>query len=99
MKLDPESSVQGEALKNAIPEFLQFHIVEVEPEYLQESLDRMKKAWHLLDSGVQYLRWDCDYCELQSNINCAEIDGLINEEQAWYLREKYLRMERGEIID
>ena len=65
------------------------------PEYLQESLDRMKKAWQLLDSGVQYLRWDCDYCELQSNINCAEIDGLINEEQAWYLRETYLRIERS----
>lgn len=64
------------------------------PAYLQESIERMKKAWHLVDSGKTYLRWDCDFCELQSDINTAETSNLITEEQAWYLRETYLRIEK-----
>lgn len=64
------------------------------PAFLQESLEAMKKAWNLLDNGEKYLRWDCDYCNLQSDINIAEVDSLISTEQAWYLREKYLRIER-----
>ena len=42
--------------------------------------------------------WDCDYCSLQSDINNAEVNRIISPEQAWYLREKYLRMER-EVIE
>lgn len=64
------------------------------PKFLQESVDAMKAAWKKLDSGEQYLHWDCDYCNLQSDINSAEVNLLISEEQAWYLREKYLRVER-----
>ena len=64
------------------------------PAFLQESLEAMKKAWNILDSGEKYLRWDCDYCNLQSDINIAEVGSLISTEQAWYLREKYLRIER-----
>ncbi len=65
------------------------------PAFLQESLEAMKKAWNLLDNGEKYLRWDCDYCNLQSDINIAEVGSLISTEQAWYLREKYLRIERS----
>lgn len=64
------------------------------PPFLQESLEAMKAAWRRIDNGEKYLRWDCDYCNLQSDINNAEVNLLISEEQAWYLREKYLRMER-----
>ena len=64
------------------------------PEFLQESIKIMKKAWERLDSGEKYLHWDGDYCNLQSDINSAEVNQIISEEQAWYLREKYLRMER-----
>lgn len=64
------------------------------PAFLQESLEAMKKAWNLLDNGEKYLRWDCDYCNLQSDINIAEVGSLISTEQAWYLKEKYLRIER-----
>lgn len=64
------------------------------PPFLQESLQAMKEAWRKLDSGEEYLRWDCDYCSLQSDINSAEVNQIISTEQAWYLREKYLRMER-----
>ena len=69
------------------------------PEYLQESLVQMIETWRKLDAGEEYLRFDVDYCLLQSNINVAEVSGTISTEQAWYLREKYLRMEREEIID
>ena len=65
------------------------------PEYLQESINKMKEAWTLVDNGKTYLRWDCDYCALQSDINTAEMSNSITGDQAWYLRETYLRMERG----
>ncbi len=32
------------------------------PEFLQDSIRAMKDAWSKLDSGQEYLRWDCDYC-------------------------------------
>ena len=62
------------------------------PPFLQESLNAMKEAWRKLHSGERYLRWDCDYCNLQTEINIAEVELLISSEQAWYLRGKYLRM-------
>lgn len=65
------------------------------PAYLKESVERMKKTWELRDSGARCPRWDCDYCELQSNINTAEVEGLISKDQAWYLRETYLRIARN----
>lgn len=69
------------------------------PEFLQTSLDRMKETWKRIDAGIKDLRWDCDYCELQSDINVAEVCGIISSDQAWYLREKYLRIERpGETV-
>lgn len=64
------------------------------PTFLQESLRAMVEAWRKIDSGEKYLRWDCDFCNLQSDINSAEVNQMISTEQAWYLREKYLRMER-----
>lgn len=69
------------------------------PKFLEESLEKMKQAWAKLDRGEKYSFWDCDFCELQSSINTAEIAGIISSEQAWYLREKFLRIERpGEIL-
>ena len=65
------------------------------PPFLKDSIEAMKKAWKKLDKGEKYLRWDCDYCNLQTDINNAEINQIITSEQAWYLREKYLRLERG----
>lgn len=64
------------------------------PQFLQDSIQAMTDAWNKLDSGEEYLRWDCDYCNLQSDINSAEVNQIISSEQAWFLREKYLRMER-----
>lgn len=64
------------------------------PAYLQESLEQMKVAWKKIDCEEDYLHWDCDFCNLQSDINSAEVEGMISSEQAWYLREKYLRISR-----
>ena len=60
------------------------------PKYLKASLDNMKKAIKLKKKKKKYLRYDCDYCELQSDINTAEVSGEISPDQAWYLRSKYL---------
>lgn len=64
------------------------------PEFLHNSILEMKEVWTLIDAGDRPISWDCSYCELQSNINIAEVEGIITSEQAWYLREKYLRMRR-----
>ncbi|MDU3180471.1 MAG: hypothetical protein E6686_03595 [Lachnospiraceae bacterium] len=55
------------------------------PGYLQHDLEAMKKGEY---------PYDCLWCELYGSINSAYVDGDITEEQAWYLREKYLKMER-----
>jgi len=62
------------------------------PPFLAESVEAMKSAWEKLDRGETYLRWDCDFCNLQTDINIAEGCGAISTEQAWYLRRKYLRL-------
>lgn len=41
--------------------------------------------------------WDCYYCELQSDINVAEVEGFISSDEAWKLREKYLGLSKEEI--
>lgn len=65
------------------------------PSFLTESIAAMQAAWDKLEQNEEYDMWDCDFCQLQSDINNAEINLVITSEQAWYLREKYLRIERG----
>lgn len=69
------------------------------PAFLQESIIQMTDAWNRLNAGEDYLRWDCDFCNLQSDINSAEVNGMISSEQAWYLREKYLGIKRHDEIE
>ena len=68
------------------------------PTFLQHSVDEMKEVWRNWDSGIKLPDWDCRYSCLQSDINSAEVNSLITEEQAWHLREKYLRMKKDEFI-
>ncbi len=63
------------------------------PHFLVESISTMKSAWEKVDNGKEYLHWDCDYCNLQTDINNAEVNQVISPDQARYLRKKYLRME------
>ncbi len=58
------------------------------------SLKAMQECWDRMDNGIYDTQWDCDWCDLNSDINVAEVEQEISSEQAWYLREKYLRMER-----
>jgi len=64
------------------------------PPYLQKSLENMKRSWEIEDSGKRDMHWDIYWCDLNADINSAEVDHVISSEQAWYLRERYLRMER-----
>ncbi len=66
------------------------------PEYLQISLDNMKKSWEIEDSGGTDLHWDLYWCELNADINSAEVDKVISAEQANYLRKVYLRMKEDD---
>ncbi|MBQ0167274.1 MAG: hypothetical protein KBT02_09235 [Treponema sp.] len=70
-------------------EYLEYNL----PEFLDESLVAFKKALVDIQNGKRYLQLDMDYCELQSNINVAEVEQLITPEQADYLRGKYLYAE------
>lgn len=65
------------------------------PPYLQTSLENMVSSWKIIDGGGNDYHWDLNWCELNADINSAEVENEITSEQAWYLREKYLRMKRG----
>lgn len=65
------------------------------PEFLLDSIKKMDNTWQKIDTGKECLHWDCDFCDLQTNLNNAEVNGIISSEQADYLREKYLRIERN----
>lgn len=64
------------------------------PEFLENSLSMYKDALKKQENGVVVTLMDCYYCELQSDINSAEVNNIISSEQAWYLREKYLGLQR-----
>lgn len=68
------------------------------PDFLKESISKMIFAWEKLDNNEPYSMWDCDYCDLQADINYSEVEDLISTEQAWFLREKYLRQRREAIV-
>lgn len=58
------------------------------PDWLAESIQAYVNG---MDSSLA----DCLYCELQADINVAEVEQIITPAQAWHLREKYLGIERG----
>lgn len=66
------------------------------PEYLKDSIKAMIASWEIEDNGGKDMHWDIAWCDLNADINSAEVEQEISSEQAWYLREKYLRMKRGE---
>lgn len=66
------------------------------PLDLQESVREMEKSWKILDGGEKDYHWDIVWCNLNADINAAEVEQRISSEQAWYLREKYLRIKRDE---
>ena len=63
---------------------------------LKTSIRRREESWEIENSGGKDYHWDIAWCELNADINAAEVNQEITSEQAWYLREKYLRMKRDE---
>jgi transcriptional regulator with XRE-family HTH domain len=66
------------------------------PIFLKEAIEKMEKSWIDLEQNNRSSLWDCHFCELQSEINIAEVERIISSERAWELRIKYLRINRGE---
>ncbi|MCD8219853.1 MAG: hypothetical protein LUC50_05870 [Ruminococcus sp.] len=62
------------------------------PDFLMESIKRIQADWERIDASGEDMDWSSNFCELQSNINIMETGGFLTSDQAWYLREKYLRM-------
>ena len=67
------------------------------PDYLQFCIELMKKSWDTKDSGKPNFHWDLDWCQLNSEINMAELGGVISNEQADYLRKVYLRINEEDL--
>lgn len=59
------------------------------PPYLQESIKLYKLGEEKAKTG-KYFGYDNDFCQLQSDINIAEVSGAITSEQAWSLRRNVL---------
>ena len=66
------------------------------PDYLQKSIAAMQASWAIVDRGGKDLHWDLFWSELNADINSAETEQEISSDQAWYLRRKYLRMEKDD---
>lgn len=92
--MDPKNLLdQAYNSKTGIPKDKRYLEIGL-PAFLLESIESMKLAWKRVDNDEEYLHWDCDFCNLQTDINNAEVNGMISTEQAWFLRRKYLRIER-----
>lgn len=61
---------------------------------LIEDIKWMQREWDLEDRGETDYEWDIAWDNLYASINSAEVNGNITSEQAWYLREKYLRYKK-----
>lgn len=68
------------------------------PDYLQKSIEAMQASWEIIDNGGKDLHWDICWSELNADINSAETEQEISTDQAWYLRRKYLRMEKDDNV-
>lgn len=66
------------------------------PSWLQKEVNAMKRSWEIEDSGERDMRWDTIWCELNADVNYAEIEGIITKMQADDLRQRVLRMKRRE---
>lgn len=66
------------------------------PDFLHESITKVQACWEVKDRGEVSLHWDIWWCNLNADINGLEVNGYLSSEQAWYLREKYLRIKKGE---
>ena len=85
--LEPDYDINGKPVDNS---YLECNL----PLFLADSLSVYRDALKKQQNGAVVTLMDCYYCELQSDINSAEVNNIISSEQAWYLREKYLGLVR-----
>lgn len=70
------------------------------PEVLVESIIDLLNAEIAAENGEDEGSFVGDYaCCVQSNINIFEVEDIITEDQAWFLREKYLGLKKSDIFD
>ena len=85
--LEPDYDMNGKPVDSS---YLECNL----PVFLADSLSMFKDALKKQENGTSVTLMDCYYCELQSDINSAEVNNIISSKQAWFLREKYLGLVR-----
>ena len=70
------------SLENVNKDYLEFNI----PDFLRYSIN-------MFNRNIKTSLYDIYYCTLQSDINVAEVEGLITPNQANFLRKKYLKLD------
>lgn len=60
------------------------------PQMLQDSIKAFLIGKAKYESNGGYYQFDMDFCDLQTDINVAEVEQMISPKEAWKLREKYL---------
>lgn len=73
------------SLENTFKDYLEFNI----PDFLKDSIN-------LFNKNINTSLYDIYYCTLQSDINVAEVGGNITPNQAWFLRKKYLGVDKND---
>lgn len=73
---------------------LLFDVESSLPESMKRSLATFKRGYLKYKTDPLYKEFDLDILEFSSDINSSEVNGDISSDTAWYLREKYLGMER-----
>ena len=68
----------------------EINLMEIEPNSVFYSKALQHDLLEFIKGEEPY---DCLWCELYSSINCDEVDQVIPEEEADYLRVKYLGIE------
>lgn len=82
--------MNGVGTVQSAPSYLEKNL----PEHLQKTIAAMEESWKRIDAGIEDVDWDIAWCALRSDINCYEAEKKITSEVAWFLRSKYLRLER-----
>lgn len=65
------------------------------PKSLKDAISVFLIGKEKYESGIEYHEFDMDYCDLQTEINICEVEQMITSDEAWYLRGKYLGLERN----
>ena len=60
------------------------------PEYLKTSIESYCEGLSKIANGEDYLHLDWDWCNLQNDINVAEVEQMIPSETAHLLRKEFL---------